>query len=244
MSVIKKTALITGGAKRIGKAIAVHLASKGWNIVIHYNTSESDALKLANQLTEDYPNQKFLTVKTNLQNISETENLIPTLVSQSGTFELLINNASVFERNSISDTTSDFFDKHFHTNLRAPFILIRDFARFCKSGNIVNLTDTRIHSNQPGFSAYTLSKKALWELTKMAAVEFSPAVKVNSIAPGVTLAPFEEGESYLQKLAEKLPMKKPSGIVPVLQCLDFILSNNHMTGQLLYADGGENLVPK
>jgi NAD(P)-dependent dehydrogenase (short-subunit alcohol dehydrogenase family) len=118
---------------------------------------------------------------------------------------------------------------------------MRDFANHCKFGNIINFVDTRITKNKSNFAAYSLSKKGLWELTKMAALEFAPEIRVNAIAPGVTLPPEDKDEKYLWNLAENIPMKKPGGLKPILNSLDFILENDHLTGQLLFADGGENL---
>ncbi|QIA06340.1 SDR family oxidoreductase [Draconibacterium halophilum] len=126
-------------------------------------------------------------------------------------------------------------------NLKAPFFLIRDFANYFKAGNIINFVDTRITSNASNFAAYSISKKALWDLTKMAALEFAPDIRINAIAPGVTLPPEDEDEDYLEKLAQGIPMKKPGGVEPILKSLNYILENDHLTGQLLFADGGENL---
>jgi NAD(P)-dependent dehydrogenase (short-subunit alcohol dehydrogenase family) len=126
-------------------------------------------------------------------------------------------------------------------NLKAPFLLIRDFATYCKKGNIINFVDTRITSNKSDFSAYSLSKKGLWDLTKMAALEYAPEIRVNAIAPGVTLAPEDESETYLLNLAKSIPMKRPGGLEPILKSVGYILENHHLTGQLLFADGGENL---
>lgn len=238
-----QTALITGASKRIGKAISLYLAEKGWNICIHYNTSQKDAESLITLLKEKYPNQKFYAVKARLEMESEVEKLIDSVFSQCGSFQLLINNASVFEKSLIKNTETRLLNFHFDVNFKAPFILTREFAKCCKKGNIINFVDTRIGTNQSGFSAYTLSKKALWELTKMAAVEFAPDIRINAIAPCATLPPDDKGADYLLNLALKTPMKVPSGIDPVLKCIDFILGNNHLTGQLLYVDGGENLAP-
>jgi NAD(P)-dependent dehydrogenase (short-subunit alcohol dehydrogenase family) len=118
---------------------------------------------------------------------------------------------------------------------------MRDFASHCKRGNIINFVDTRITNNKSNFAAYSLSKKGLWEATKMAALEFAPAIRVNAIAPGVTLAPEDRDENYLLNLAQLIPMKRPGGIEPIIKSFDYILENQHLTGQLLFADGGENL---
>jgi pteridine reductase len=238
---MNNTALITGASKRVGKALAEHLAAKGWNIVIHFNSSEKPAKELENQLRQKYPEQKFTRIKANLSGESEVERLIPLVVSEFGTFDLLVNNASVFNSGYISETSPELFNSQINVNLKAPFILIREFANHNKKGNIINFVDTRITTNKSNFAAYSLSKKGLWELTKMAALEFAPEIRVNAIAPGVTLPPEERDEEYLWNLAESIPMKKPGGLAPILKSLDFILENDHLTGQLLFADGGENL---
>jgi NAD(P)-dependent dehydrogenase (short-subunit alcohol dehydrogenase family) len=238
---MNNTALITGASKRVGKSLAEHLADKGWNIIIHFNSSEKPAEDLENALREKHPAQKFARVKANLALENEVEKLIPTMVSQFGPFNLLINNASVFNSGYLKETGVKLFNRQMNVNLRAPFILMHDFAVYCKTGNIINFVDTRITTNKSNFAAYSLSKKGLWELTKMAALEFAPEIRVNAIAPGVTLPPEDKDENYLWNLAKNIPMKKPGGLGPILKSLDFILENDHLTGQLLFADGGENL---
>jgi len=238
---MNSTALITGASKRVGKSLAEHLADKGWNIIIHFNLSEKPAEDLENVLRKKHPAQKFTRVKANLSVEKEAEMVIPRLVSEFGPFNLLINNASVFEPGYLKGTGTKLFDSQMNVNLKAPFLLMRDFAVHCKRGNIINFVDTRITANKSNFAAYSLSKKGLWELTKMAALEFAPEIRVNAIAPGVTLPPEDKDEDYLRNLAENIPMKKPGGLEPVLRSLDFILENDYLTGQLLFADGGENL---
>ena len=238
---MNKTALITGAAKRVGKALSEHLAEQGWNVILHFNTSAKQARLLAETLKSKYPAQHFEVVKANLEDSSEVTDLIPTVIKSYSAFQLLINNASVFEPGYIQNTSAELFDEQINVNLKAPFLLMRDFYNFCKEGNIINLTDTRITNNKSNFSAYSLSKKGLWELTKMAALEFAPQIRVNAIAPGVTLAPADKDENYLQNLAKNIPMKSPGGLLPILKSMDYILENEHLTGQLLFADGGENL---
>ena len=241
---MNKTALITGASKRIGKSVAEYLAEKGWNIIVHYSSSEKMAEELLSLLSLKYPTQNFYLVKSNLNDVDEVVALIPKVFLEFGAFQLLINNASIFNPAYLKETSTEFFDKHINVNLKAPFILLRDFANYCKSGNIINFVDTRITTNKSNFAAYSLSKKALWELTKMAALEFAPQIRVNAIAPGVTLPPENENEDYLFDLAKNIPMKKPGGVKPILKSLEYILENDHLTGQILFADGGENLGKK
>ena len=236
-----QTALITGSSKRVGKAIAEHLANKGWNIIIHYNSSEKPASELQKSLNKKFPSQHFVTLKANLANENEVEKLVSEVVEKYGRFDLLVNNASLFDPGYIHQTSSQLFNSQLNVNLRAPFVLTREFSKYCKKGNIVNFVDTRVTSNKSNFAAYSLSKKGLWDLTKMAALEFGPQIRVNAIAPGVTLPPEDKDEDYLQNLAQGIPMKKPGGLKPILKSIDYILENDHLTGQLLFADGGENL---
>jgi NAD(P)-dependent dehydrogenase (short-subunit alcohol dehydrogenase family) len=238
---MKQTALITGASKRVGKAIADHLAEKGWNIAIHFNSSVKPAKVLVNELSSKYPQQKFHVFKVNLSNIDEVINLIPNVLEGFGEIHLLVNNASVFDSGYLKSTTSELYDEQMNVNLKAPFFLIRDFGNLCKQGNIINFVDTRVTSNKSNFTAYSLSKKGLWNLTQMAALELAPEIRVNAIAPGVTLAPEEKDEKYLHNLAQNIPMKKPGGLDPIIKSVDFILEDDHLTGQLIFADGGENL---
>lgn len=236
-----KTALITGAAKRIGKAMSIHLAKNGWNIALHYNTSEKEVNQFCDELAESYPRQKFLTFRANLENAEEVEYLIPEVLKKLGKIDLLINNASVFEPAKLKETSTDFLDRQMNVNFKAPFILTRNLCQSCQSAIIVNFVDTRIVNNKPNFAAYSLSKKVLWEFTKMAALEYGPNFRVNAIAPGLTLPPEEKGEDYLWSLAETIAMKRPGGLEPILKSLDYIIDNNYLTGQLLFCDGGENL---
>ncbi|WP_299578533.1 SDR family NAD(P)-dependent oxidoreductase [uncultured Sunxiuqinia sp.] len=238
---MRKTALITGASKRIGKALAQHLASRGWNIALHYNTSADAAQKLQQELNQQFSEACFRIFKADLSNEEEVQQLIPAVLAEFSTLDLLINNASVFEPSSIKSTSMDLFHRQLAVNFQAPFILSRDLANKGQQALIINFVDTRITSNKSNFAAYSLSKKALWELTKMTALEFAPHIRVNAIAPGVSLAPEDKDEDYLWKLAQAIPMQKPGGLAPILQSLDFIIENKHLTGQLLFADGGENL---
>jgi len=236
-----KTALITGAAKRIGRTVAHHLAEKGWNIAIHFNSSEQEAIGLQDELKALFPVGQFEVFKANLYNAGEVEELIPRVIQSMGMFGLLINNASVFDKCTLPDTATELLDSNMNINFRAPFILTRDFIRLADNGLIINFVDTKITVNKANYAAYALSKKALWELTKMTALEHGPHFRANAIAPGLTLAPEDKDDDYLWKMAGKIAMQRPGGLEPIVRSIDFILENNYLTGQLLFCDGGENL---
>ena len=127
-------------------------------------------------------------------------------------------------------------------NFISPFILMRDYANIADNGRIINIVDTRITNNKSEHLSYSLSKKSLWELTKMAALELAPHFRVNAIAPGAILAPAGKDQRYLEKVADLTPMKTPSGVVSVLKSIDYILDNEDLTGQLIFCDGGAHLL--
>ena len=238
---MKKTALVTGASKRIGRSITEYLAETGWNVMVHYNSSEHLAGEFVHLLESGYPDQFFQPVKANLADMDDVASFIPKLISQFGGFQLLINNASVFNGGYLKETSLELYDTQMNVNLKAPFMLMRDYANLCKGGNIINLVDTRVTTNKSNFAAYSISKKALWELTKMAALEFAPLIRVNAIAPGVTLPPEDKDENYLFEMAKNIPMKKPGGLAPIIESIAYILKNKSLTGQMLFSDGGENL---
>lgn len=238
---MKKTALITGASKRIGKAITAFLAEQGWNVIIHFNRSKDEAELLAKELSEKYPSQNFGILYADLSLPGEAERIVTQGIQLSGQIRLLVNNASVFTPGDIKNTSAELFKEQFDINFKVPFFLMRDFANRCGEGNIINLLDTRVTSNASDYAAYSLSKKSLWELTKMAALEFAPKIRVNAIAPGAILSPQNKDKTYLTELENKTPMQTTGGINTVLHCINFILKNENLTGQLLFADGGANL---
>jgi NAD(P)-dependent dehydrogenase (short-subunit alcohol dehydrogenase family) len=236
-----RAALITGASKRLGRAISEHLAGLGWDIIVHFNSSRREAMELKETLGKRFPRQRFFVVKADLSVPDEAESIIPKIAGEVGKIDLLVNNASVFMPSSIADTSSEMFDNNFNVHVKSPFLLIRDFSNRFEYGDIVNIVDTRITSNSSDYAAYTLSKQGLWNLTRMAASEFAPGIRVNAIAPGLILPPEGKDSDYLWELAQKIPLKKPGTIEAVLRSLDFILENDYITGQIIYADGGENL---
>ena len=237
-----KVALITGSAVRMGREIARHLADKGWNLALHYSTSLLEVSELESEFKSKYSAQQFYSFNTDLGDPNQTDKLIGQVIERFGSIDLLINNASVFEPASLTNTGNPLLISLSMINFIAPFILIRDFANSVGKGQIINIADTRITNNKSDYLAYSLSKKSLWELTKMAALELAPQIRVNAIAPGVVLPPVGKDKSYLEKIALNTPMKTPSGMISILRSLDYIIDNEDLTGQLIFCDGGGHLI--
>lgn len=233
------TALITGGAKRIGSAIAKKLAQMGYNIALHYNTSNNDAIELKKQI--ENIGVRCALFKCDLSIEEEVLNLIPEAIKIFNDIDLLINNASIFNKATLIETETGLFNRTFNTNLKAPYLLIRDFAKLVKKGNIINIIDTKITKNDFLYSCYTLTKKSLKDLTLMAAKELGPEIRVNGIAPGLILEPEGKPISYLDKLAKNIPLKKKGSVKAVTDALGFLIENDFITGQILFVDGGQHL---
>lgn len=234
-----KSALITGSARRIGKALSLHLAEKGYNIALHVNKSVKEANSLKEKITSH--GVKCEIFKGDLTDKNFLNSLFGSLKEKFKNIEILINNASIFNEGKLSETNFSLFEQNFDLHVKAPFFLMKDFAKQTRKGLIINMLDTRVSKNKTRFFAYTLSKKTLMELTKMAAYEFIDKIRVNAIAPGFIL-PSEKNSknNYDSKCIEKL-MKKKGNIKDILNSLDFFLENDYITGQILYVDGGENL---
>ena len=237
-----KVALITGSAVRIGREIASHLADGGWDLALHYSTSSKVVSDFEAELKSTYPHQHFCTFQADFSKTDQTQNLINHVVTKFGNLVLLINNASVFEPASLKETSSDLLMQQMTVNSVSPFILMRDFANIVNNGLIINILDSKITNNKSDYFAYALSKKSLWELTKMAALELAPDFRVNAIAPGAVLSPVGKDRQYLENIAWHTPLKIPSGVIPILRSIDYIIENQDLTGQLLYCDGGAHLL--
>ena len=182
-----KTVLITGSSKRIGRSIALKLAEKGFNIAIHYNKSRKESDSLQKEL-EIYK-IKVKTFKLDLQKTNRIKPFFKSIVNYFGEINVLINNASTFEFDSIKSSTINSYDKHLDVNLKAPFFLSKYFVEAIgkKKGNIINILDQRVMNTTPYFTSYTISKSALLTLTRSLALSLAPKIRVNAIAPGPTL---------------------------------------------------------
>lgn len=238
-----KTALITGGAKRIGKAIALELAQQGWQVAIHYGHSAQAADELVATLNAQ--NAKAVALQADLADAQQVETLLPRANEMLGRVELLVNNASVFERDTATDFTTDTWDTHLNVNLRAPALLMRDFAGQTSAGNIINIIDQRVWRLTPDFSSYTVSKTGLWSLTQTFAQALAEQnIRVNGIGPGPTLPNPRQDQAEFDKQTRLVPLGHGASPEEVADAVMYILSANSMTGQMIALDGGQHLAWK
>ena len=230
------TAIITGGAIRIGQAMACHLASQGYNIALLYNSSEpEEALEKIRGFKV-----KCKTYKCDLSDLVLVEKLIGKVTGDFSDVELLINSASVFIQENIEKTSFETLESTMNINLMAPYLLMREYKKQINKGSIINILDERIMKNIPTFAAYSVSKSALAHLTQLAAVEWGEAVRVNAIAPGLILPPQGETDEYLKRNAKNIPVKKHGNLEDILKALDYLLMSPFVNGETLFVDGGES----
>ena len=249
---MNKTVLITGGAKRIGRGIALALAQEGYNIVIHFSESKNEAQTLEKQLRVF--GVEAVCLKANLLQDQEIDVLIDQACQKIGKeLTLLINNASIFEEDNIQTMTMDSWDRHIYTNLKAPVFLSQAFAaqvRSCEtdingellsSANIINIIDQKVLNANPRFITYTLAKLGLWNFTRLSAQALGPRIRVNAIAPGPVLKAYHETEEHYQKKRRGTLLGRGSDVNEICRAIIFILSSPGLTGQMLSIDGGQHL---
>ena len=230
------TAIMTGGAIRVGKAMALHLAGKGFNIALHYNQSNPseviEEIKSHGVRCIEYP--------CDLTKIDEAVKLISRIVADFHDVELLINSAANFIQENLEKTQKDTLTNTLYLNLMSPYLLMRDYKRSINKGMIINITDERVRKHISTFAAYSVSKAGLKYLTELAAVEWGETVRVNGIAPGLILPPQGGAPNYLEKAAKKIPTRNHGNMENLLQALDYLLENQFVNGDTLFVDGGES----
>ena len=233
--------IITGGATRIGAAIAEKLSGPNKEITIHYNQSKSKAERLKKTL------QKIGTivhlVKGDLSKEIDIHKIIKFSKSKMKFFDCLINNASLFENDKLENFNSSSWEKHISTNLKAPALLSKEFSKNVrgKNNNIINIIDQRVFKLTPYFFSYTLSKTGLYTLTKTSAMSLSPNIRVNGIAPGPTIKNKRQSEKHFKNQYLATPLKKQVDVKEICDAVDFFIKNSSITGQILAIDSGQSL---
>lgn len=236
---MKKAALVTGGAMRIGKKISLNLAQKGYDIALHYNSSEKEAFATRELILEKGADCELF--RCDLSSPHEAKGLVPKVAKNFKGLCVLVNNASIFENVGFRDVTPEFLETDMAVNFKAPFFLSQSFSTETGGGLIVNLLDTRVKKNPVEHFCYNLSKKCLYHLTKMLARELAPDFRVNAVCPGTILAPPGQGKDYLREMARGAPMKRPGSIEDIINAFNYLLENDYVTGECLFVDGGKSL---
>jgi len=233
--------IITGGATRIGAAIAEKLSGPNIEIVIHYNKSKSEAEKLKKKLS--LMGSKIYLIKGDLSKETDLNKIIKFAKKKLKYFDCLINNASLFENDKIENFTSDSWGRHLRTNLRTPALLSKIFAKNTKNknNNIINIIDQRVFKLTPFFFSYTISKTGLYTLTKTSAMSLAPNVRVNGIAPGPTLKNKRQSDKHFKKQYLATPLKKQVNVEEICNAVDFFIKNRSITGQVIAIDSGQSL---
>ncbi len=233
--------IITGGATRIGAAIAKRLAGRGVEIVIHFNKSKSNAEKLKKELSKKQT--KVYLVKGDLSKETDVKKIVKFAKSKLKYFDCLINNASLFENDKLENFTTDSWGRHLRTNLRAPALLSKEFSKNIrgKNNNIINIIDQRVFKLTPYFFSYTISKTGLYTLTKTSAMSFAPSIRVNGIAPGPTLKNKRQSAKHFKKQYMATPLKRQVDVEQICNAVDFFVKNRSITGQVISVDSGQSL---
>jgi len=234
-----RTALVTGAARRLGRAIALGLAGCGANVVIHYRASERDAHALAEQI--ESIGVRAWALRADLAVGQELESLIDRSRASAGTIDILVNSASIYPSSDFGSLAPAELAESIHINAWAPFVLARHFARQTQSGHIVNILDSRITGYDWSHVAYHSSKCLLELFTRMMALHYAPNIAVNAVAPGLILPPEGKDESYLEQLKDTLPLKRIGTTQDVADAVVFLAASRFITGQVIFVDGGRHL---
>ncbi|HON92347.1 MAG: SDR family oxidoreductase [Phycisphaerae bacterium] len=238
-SLAGKTALVTGAARRLGKAMVLALAAQGVGVVVHHNRSGGEAAVLCDQIRRKggaaWPLQGDLADK------EQVTRLFCEAVALGGPIDILINNASFYERDTLWEATEESILLNLRVHAIAPLMLAREMAGQGRTGHIVNLLDTRVTVYDKEHASYHISKRVLLTLTRMMALELAPRIAVNAIAPGLILPPAGEDESYLQRLAHANPLNRYGAPQDIVEAMLFLVRSRFLTGQILYIDGGYHM---
>jgi NAD(P)-dependent dehydrogenase (short-subunit alcohol dehydrogenase family) len=236
------TALVTGAGRRIGRAIALHLAGRGYRVAVHCNRSRAEADAVVREIAQ--AGGHAAVVQADLADHAAVSGLVSQVSTALGPLSLLVNNASLFDYDHVETATEQSWDRHLDANLKAPFFLSQAFAAQLPdsvAGNIINMVDMRVWRLTPHFASYTVSKAGLWTLTQTLAMALAPRIRVNAIGPGPVLPSPHQTEAQFRKQWESTPLKRGAEPGEIAAAIGFLLDAPAVTGQMIALDGGQHL---
>lgn len=244
-------ALVTGAGKRLGRAMALYLAARGQDVAVHYASSVDDAQAVVDEIIS--MGRRAVALQADLLDEAQVETLVPRAMAALGPLTVLVNNASIFEYDTVQTGTRSSWDRAMESNLRAPFVLMQAFAAQCPQampdaqgepvaqGLVVNMIDQRVHKLTPEFASYTIAKMGLWALTRTAAQGLAPHVRVNGIGPGPTLQGGRQSADHFSRQRAATVLGRGANPSDVTAALGFFLESPAVTGQMIAVDGGQHL---
>lgn len=244
-------ALVTGAARRLGRAMALALAEDGWDVAVHYAGSEAEAEVTAEEIRAT--GRRAATFRADLLDEAQIAGLVPRVEAALGSPALLVNNASVFEYDTLSSATRASWDRHLMSNLRAPFVLTQAVAERAPApapdargepvaqAQVVNMIDQRVLKPTPEFMSYSIAKAGLWWFTRTAAQALAPRLRVNAIGPGPTLRGARQSEAHFEGQRASTILQRGADEEGIVRALRYFLSSPSVTGQLICVDGGQHL---
>lgn len=244
-------ALVTGAGARLGRAMALYLAGRGYDVAVHYASSVDGANAVVAKI--EAMGQKAVALQADLLDEDATSGLIARAVDAVGPLSVLVNNASIFEYDNIETATKDSWDRHLGSNLRAPFVLTQAFAAQAPvlemdamvepvaQALVVNMLDQRVLKLTPEFMTYTIAKMGLWAMTRTTAQALAPRVRVNAIGPGPTLRGGRQSDAHFAKQRAATVLERGSNPSDITAALGYFLDAPSVTGQMIAADGGQHL---
>lgn len=248
-------ALVTGAGKRLGKAMALALAENGWDVAVHYDRSQAEAEAVADEIKA--MGRSAVALRADLLDDTATMALLPRAAEAlGGKLTLLVNNASIFEYDTIKTATLTSWDRAIGSNLKAPFLLTQAFAaqelepardekgEAMATGLIVNMIDQRVLRPTPAFMTYSLAKHGLWALTRTAAQGLAPAIRVNGIGPGPTIQGVRQSDAHFAAQRAGVPLQRGADARDVVAALRFFIASPSVSGQLICTDGAQHLAWK
>lgn len=245
-------ALVTGAGKRLGREMALYLARRGYDVAVHYAASRKEAEEVVKAITA--MGRRACALRADLLIESQVEKLVPMAVQGlGGPLTVLVNNASIFEYDTLRTASRKSWDRHLESNLRAPFVLTQAFAAQAPaagqdeagepvaSGLVINMIDQRVHKLTPEFMTYTIAKMGLWALTRTAAQALAPQIRVNAIGPGPTLQGARQSDSHFARQRAATVLGRGANPGDITAALGFFLDSVAVTGQMIAVDGGQHL---